>query len=78
MRGERYCNHTCGVTVTGEAGLTSQGVLHWRDVMIILTDLAVRAGPVPPAVEALPAPPGGDVLLLVEPTLGGPVITLTG
>ena len=78
MRGEGSSITTCEVTVTGEAGLTSQGVLDRRDVMVVLTDLAVRAVPVPPAVEALPAPPGGHVLLLVEPTLGGPVVTLAG
>ena len=46
--------------------------------MIVLTDLAVRPSPVPPAVETLPAPPGGLVLHIIEPTLGGPVVTLAG
>ena len=69
---------TCGVTVAREAGLTSQSVLDWRDVVVDLADLAVRSIPVAAAVLALPAPPGGHVLLLVKTTLSGPVVTLTG
>ena len=60
---------TCGVAVTGQTGLASLGILDWRDVMVVLAELAVGSSPVAPAVLTLSTPPGLHVKFLVKPTL---------
>ena len=69
---------TCGVAVTGQTGLTSLGILLWRDVVVVLAELAVRPSPVAPAVLTLSTSPGLHVEFLVKTTLSGPVVTLAG
>ena len=67
-----------GVAVTGQTGLAALGILHWRDVVVVLAQLAVGSTPVAPAVLTLSAPPALYVKFLVKPTLSGPVVTLAG
>ena len=67
-----------GVAVTGQTGLAALGVLHWRDVVVVLAQLAVGSTPVAPAVLTLSASPALHVKFLVKPTLSGPVVTLAG
>ena len=69
---------TCGVAVTGQTGLATLGILLWRDVVILLAQLAVRPSPVAPAVLTLSSSPGLHVKFLVKTTLSGPVVTLAG
>ena len=69
---------TCGVAVTGQTGLTTQGITDWRDVMVVLTQLTVGSSSVTSAVQTLSTSPGLHVKFLVKPTLSGPVVTLAG
>ena len=69
---------TCGVTVAGQTGLATLGILDWRDVMVVLAELTVGSVPVTSAVEALSTSPGLHVKFLVKTTLSGPVVTLAG
>ena len=69
---------TCGVAVTGQTGLATLGIFLWRDVVVLLAELAVRPSPVAPAVLTLPTSPGLHVKFLVKTTLSGPVVTVAG
>ena len=69
---------TCGVAVTGQTGLATLGIFLWRDVVVLLAQLAVRPSPVAPAVLTLSSSPGLHVKFLVKTTLSGPVVTLAG